>query len=202
MKVVKDARLGFTLIELLVVIAIIAILAAILFPVFSRARDKAQQAACISNLKQVGQAMGLYVDDYDETFPRHPYENVACPADVLAKMHWRAFVTNLFIPYVKNLEVFLCEKGPKRAGSNAANYACPMPPQYLCNYAFNYVILDDPGVGLTPGFSGRLANIQAFGFTTAAALAPTAFGATLSLTMKRVTSASGQVGGQLTGTTG
>jgi prepilin-type N-terminal cleavage/methylation domain-containing protein/prepilin-type processing-associated H-X9-DG protein len=160
MKVVKDARLGFTLIELLVVIAIIAILAAILFPVFSRARDKAQQAACISNLKQVGQAMGLYVDDYDETFPRHPYENVACPADVLAKMHWRAFVTNLFIPYVKNLEVFLCEKGPKRAGSNAANYACPMPPQYLCNYAFNYVILDDPGVGLTPGFSGRLANIQ------------------------------------------
>jgi prepilin-type processing-associated H-X9-DG protein len=75
-------------------------------------------------------------------------------------MHWRAFVTNLFIPYVKNLEVFLCEKGPKRAGSNAANYACPMPPQYLCNYAFNYVILDDPGVGLTPGFSGRLANIQ------------------------------------------
>jgi prepilin-type N-terminal cleavage/methylation domain-containing protein/prepilin-type processing-associated H-X9-DG protein len=160
MKVVKDARFGFTLIELLVVIAIIAILAAILFPVFSRARDKAQQAACISNLKQVGQAMGLYVDDYDETFPRHPYENVACPADVLAKMHWRAFVTNLFIPYVKNLEVFLCEKGPKRAGSNAANYACPMPPQYLCNYAFNYVILDDPGVGLTPGFSGRLANIQ------------------------------------------
>jgi prepilin-type N-terminal cleavage/methylation domain-containing protein len=72
MKVVKDSRLGFTLIELLVVIAIIAILAAILFPVFSRARDKAQQAACISNLKQVGQAMGLYVDDYDETFPRHP----------------------------------------------------------------------------------------------------------------------------------
>ena len=70
MKAVRRTRFGFTLIELLVVIAIIAILAAILFPVFSRARDKAQQAACISNLKQVGQSMGLYIDDYDEQFPK------------------------------------------------------------------------------------------------------------------------------------
>lgn len=70
MKLVRTVRFGFTLIELLVVIAIIAILAAILFPVFSRARDKAQQAACVSNLKQVGQALGLYIDDYDESFPK------------------------------------------------------------------------------------------------------------------------------------
>ena len=60
---------GFTLIELLVVIAIIAILAAILFPVFAQARGKARQAACLSNLKQLGLATLMYAQDYDEMFP-------------------------------------------------------------------------------------------------------------------------------------
>lgn len=62
-------RRGFTLIELLVVIAIIAILAAILFPVFAQAREKARQTTCQSNLKQIGVAFSLYVQDYDESFP-------------------------------------------------------------------------------------------------------------------------------------
>src|SRR6266852_3866661 len=62
-------RRGFTLIELLVVIAIIAVLAAILFPVFTRAREKARQAGCLSNLRQIGTAAMLYVQDYDETYP-------------------------------------------------------------------------------------------------------------------------------------
>src|SRR5436305_12633601 len=60
---------AFTLIELLVVIAIIAILAAILFPVFAQARDKARQAACLSNLKQIGSGLAMYVQDYDERMP-------------------------------------------------------------------------------------------------------------------------------------
>jgi len=60
---------GFTLIELLVVIAIIAILAAILFPVFARARENARKSSCQSNLKQIGTGLMMYVQDYDETFP-------------------------------------------------------------------------------------------------------------------------------------
>src|SRR5437660_5346619 len=67
----KRERRGFTLIELLVVIAIIAILAAILFPVFAQAREKARQASCMSNLKQFGVATQMYTQDYDETLFPH-----------------------------------------------------------------------------------------------------------------------------------
>ena len=66
-------RRGFTLIELLVVIAIIAILAAILFPVFARAREKARQSSCLSNVKQLTLGILMYADDYDEKFPVQDY---------------------------------------------------------------------------------------------------------------------------------
>jgi prepilin-type N-terminal cleavage/methylation domain-containing protein/prepilin-type processing-associated H-X9-DG protein len=69
-RVSSSSPSGFTLIELLVVIAIIAILAAILFPVFAQAREKARQTACLSNVKQIGTAFMMYVQDYDETWPR------------------------------------------------------------------------------------------------------------------------------------
>src|SRR5437867_13208920 len=65
----RTGKSAFTLIELLVVIAVIAIIAALLFPVFASARDKARQAACLSNLKQIGYALHLYVQDYDEHLP-------------------------------------------------------------------------------------------------------------------------------------
>jgi len=91
-------RSGFTLIELLVVIAIIAILAAILFPVFAQAREKARQASCVSNEKQLGLAVLQYVQDYDETYPFGMDDN----------WDWQQTWTYTVQPYVKSLGVFQC----------------------------------------------------------------------------------------------
>src|SRR5437868_5491591 len=109
-------RRGFTLIELLVVIAIIAILAAILFPVFAQAREKARQASCQSNLKQVGTAMMMYTQDYDEMYvPGGPIDNIASNVPWANCQGWPCNRTNgndnwgaRVIPYVKNYFVFVC----------------------------------------------------------------------------------------------
>ena len=97
---------GFTLIELLVVIAIIAILAAILFPVFAQARAKARQAACLSNLKQIGTAAMMYVQDYDETYPinNFTYSSGGSTKWIEAHGGWMGHLQ----PYIKNAEVFKC----------------------------------------------------------------------------------------------
>lgn len=89
---------GFTLIELLVVIAIIAILAAILFPVFAQAREKARQSTCMSNLKQIGLATMQYIQDYDETYPRLRIVPPPAPRQSWAPYTWQDAVG----PYVKN----------------------------------------------------------------------------------------------------
>jgi len=125
-------RRAFTLIELLVVIAIIAILAAILFPVFAQAREKARGAMCLSNLKQIGLACALYTQDFDETYP------------MLENSPARDTVANMLDPYIK--------AGNATGGGNfwptKSVWRCPDGPSYgdgdfstYFTYGYNYLYL-------------------------------------------------------------
>jgi prepilin-type N-terminal cleavage/methylation domain-containing protein/prepilin-type processing-associated H-X9-DG protein len=101
-----DKRQAFTLIELLVVIAIIAILAAILFPVFAQARERARAAACLSNVKQIGTGLMMYVQDYDELYPA-PF-NIVPPINNPVASADRIPLDAQLQPYIKNDQVWGC----------------------------------------------------------------------------------------------
>jgi len=134
---------GFTLIELLVVIAIIAILAAILFPVFARAREKARQSSCLSNVKQMTLGVLMYTQDYDETTPLSA--GYTQEVDVLdpedggndtdySHIYWFECI----VPYVKNAQIFSC---PSYSGKNISSGGSPSAPHPRfpdgVNYGFN-----------------------------------------------------------------
>ena len=114
-KVTKQKRRAFTLIELLVVIAIIAILAAILFPVFARARENARRASCQSNLKQLGLGVMQYVQDYDEKYPYALMGDNGAPSQQdtgFGTTYWIWYQT--LQPYVRSFQVAVCPSGDGR----------------------------------------------------------------------------------------
>jgi prepilin-type N-terminal cleavage/methylation domain-containing protein/prepilin-type processing-associated H-X9-DG protein len=129
-------RNAFTLIELLVVIAIIAILAAILFPVFAQAREKARGITCVSNLKQIGLGIVMYVQDYDETLPQNQYYT---PPDT------RTTWADMVYPYIKNGTAHLDNNGSMIQGKDGV-WKCPSAPEQDFNYGINYQLCPDGSV--------------------------------------------------------
>ena len=153
-------RRGFTLIELLVVIAIIAILAAILFPVFARAREKARQASCESNLKQLGLAALMYAQDYDESVPCTWPQ--CWPAANRQNQPGGAWWSALIQPYVKNTQMFTC---PSQA-TGGGNVHC-FDPACIGNGG-----IDFGASGITYGFNENMAHPGQAGLKMAAWQSP------------------------------
>jgi prepilin-type N-terminal cleavage/methylation domain-containing protein/prepilin-type processing-associated H-X9-DG protein len=159
----RRRRRGFTLIELIVVIAIIAILAAILFPVFAQARERARMTACVSNMRQIGSALMMYTQDYDETFPYAFFRgNRGTGAD--PSYVWK----NAIRSYLKSLDVLACPSNPHSrctpgiprvnpptAGSNALGWENEPERRMPISYSMNtctatWYSIDSPGGPRTP----------------------------------------------------
>jgi prepilin-type N-terminal cleavage/methylation domain-containing protein len=184
----RGRRSAFTLIELLVVIAIIAILAAILFPVFAQAREKARQTSCISNCKQLGTCTVMYSQDYDELYPIGAAQgndmtwlwnfNLPIPFNWrpsaqapdrrwhAAQSHWG----NSLQPYMKNFKVYACPSGPvTRLAGLDADYNAPVAQPEAAIYTYNGLLSQYSQAGVaTPSslpmfFEGR-GKYSALGF--------------------------------------
>jgi prepilin-type N-terminal cleavage/methylation domain-containing protein/prepilin-type processing-associated H-X9-DG protein len=135
----RSTHRAFTLIELLVVIAIIAILAAILFPVFAQAREKARQTACLSNTKQIGTALMMYVQDYDETLPFNDNGPDFAPSKAQCTF-------DVVQPYLKNTQVYDCPSAAADKVRIFMDYDNTKRP--FITYAINNVYWNDPSQAL------------------------------------------------------
>lgn len=167
-------RSGFTLIELLVVIAIIAILAAILFPVFARARENARRTSCISNLKQMGLATMQYTQDYDETLPKSNY-GVPEGYDYPDGKEWYTntlYWPQMIYPYHKSNQVFFCPSSPdsNRTDPRRLNYganevviayggtALPLKLAAIIAPATTYMMMDASDIRINPIHSNTVSQ--------------------------------------------
>ncbi|MBC8138487.1 MAG: DUF1559 domain-containing protein [Fibrella sp.] len=149
-------RSAFTLIELLVVIAIIAILAAILFPVFAQARGKARQAACLSNMKQIGLAFQMYAQDYDESFPGEPAASATDPTN-------QGSFYDVVWPFVVSNYI----------GGRIANAANQFPQGiYICP---SNDLVQGLDTGDAPDFPGAVPILQSYGITLDGSVTPNAY---------------------------
>jgi prepilin-type N-terminal cleavage/methylation domain-containing protein/prepilin-type processing-associated H-X9-DG protein len=140
---VTDRASAFTLIELLVVIAIIAVLAAILFPVFAQAREKGRQTTCLSNMKQMGLAFGQYLTDFDSQYPTcdndkakisgEPPDPETPDADGPPEHDWHIVLQ----PYVKNFGVLRCPSDGSVAPADPRNPDLDVRKEYVSSYTVN-----------------------------------------------------------------
>lgn len=170
----SNGRGAFTLIELLVVIAIIALLAAILFPVFARARENARKSSCLNNLKQIGLGFKQYVQDYDEQWPTNAQGSTSNIDDVIVRVSWTGWVSNAVRPYVKNNQIWACPSDSGQANNLAgsgsgttATFGSPaatVPATHLqyvhkVSYGYNYSGVQNGGANATT--VGGAANNEA-----------------------------------------
>ncbi len=181
----KKNRSAFTLIELLVVIAIIAILAAILFPVFGRARENARRSSCQSNLKQIGLGFKQYIQDYDEKYPI-AISNDATMAFGAGDQGWAQTLQ----PYMKSTQIFQCPSetnSPVATGGNTRGYT---------DYWANYNVVSNTGVSEAQLDSQSLTVLNGDGasVTTAADATTTDGTAAYVVAPVAVTAANGPLG--------
>jgi prepilin-type N-terminal cleavage/methylation domain-containing protein len=139
----RAQRSGFTLIELLVVIAIIAILAAILFPVFAKAREKARQTACLSNMRQIGTAILSYTQDYDEMIV--PSQNGTAGINLVS---WPSIIQ----PYIKNAAVFVCPSGSETPTGEDTQYTSNAAKRLYMGATQGTTSAGNGGDGSNPAF--------------------------------------------------
>jgi prepilin-type N-terminal cleavage/methylation domain-containing protein/prepilin-type processing-associated H-X9-DG protein len=144
-------RRGFTLIELLVVIAIIAILAAILFPVFARAREKARQTSCLSNMKQIALSVDMYLQDYDTCYPMNIH---LAGTQVVTFYH-------VLQPYMKNNQIMQCPSEAERMSAAEMQALLPVPLaaglSYF-SYNGNYSLFEDGPNNVLTGANDAVVN--------------------------------------------
>ncbi|RYX81022.1 DUF1559 domain-containing protein [bacterium] len=150
-------RSAFTLIELLVVIAIIAILAAILFPVFARARENARRASCQSNLKQIGLGVLQYVQDYDETYPLNTRGGTTGGND------FALWMVNIY-PYVKSTQIFACPSGKNTQSLSFTSPALTFP--WIRSYGMSELVAGSFNNPIKAAQVGRTAEMALLGDCT------------------------------------